>query len=119
MTGLKWKEQVEWTGIDWSASVVVQEQVGSDEGRKSYLSEAHVMGSRLVEDHILEREEHCQEQEERLPMSSTWKDQAVKELDCSPGRSGTSSETWVGTGVRKSQQFKQRCIHNIMQNAVS
>ena len=77
------------------------------------------MGSRLIEDHILEREEHCQEQEERLPMSSTWKDQAVKELDCSPGRSGTSSETWVGTGVKKGQQFKQRCIHNIMQNAVS
>ena len=77
------------------------------------------MGSRLVEDHILGREEHCQEQEEPVPMSSTLKDQAVKELDYSPERIGTSSETWVGTGVKKSQQFKQRCIHNIMQNAES
>ena len=77
------------------------------------------MGSRLVEDHILEREEHCQEQEERLPMSSTWMDQVVEELDYSPGRSGTSSATWVGTGGKKVQQFKQRCIHNLMQNAVS
>ena len=69
MTGLKWKEQAEGTGADWSASVM--ERAGSDEDRISYLSEAHVMGSRLVEDHILEREEHCQEQEERLPMRST------------------------------------------------
>ena len=79
------------------------------------------MGSRLVEDHILGREEHCQEQEELVPMSSTLKDQAVKELDYSSERSGTSSATWVGTGFKKSisQQFKQRCIHNIMQNAKS
>ena len=77
------------------------------------------MGSRLVEDHILGREEHCREQEEPVPMSSTLKDQLVKELDYSPERSGTSSATWVGTGFRKSQQFKQRCIHNIMQNAQS
>ena len=59
------------------------------------------MGSRLVEDHILGREEHCQEQEELMPMRSTLKDQEVKELDYSPGRSGTSSATWVGTGVKK------------------
>ena len=58
MTGLKWKEQVEGTGADWSAYVV--ELAGGDEDRISYLSEAHGMGSRLVEDHILEREEHCQ-----------------------------------------------------------
>ena len=77
------------------------------------------MGSRLVEDHILGREEHCQEQEELMPMSSTLKDQEVKELDYSPGRSGTSSATWVGTGGKKVQQFKQRCIHNLMQNAKS
>ena len=77
------------------------------------------MGSRLVEDHILEREEHCQEQEERLPMRSTWKGQVVGELDYSPGGSGTNSAAWVGTGGKKVQQFKQRCIHNLMQNAKS
>ena len=99
MTGLKWKEQVEGTGTEWAASVV--RRAGSDEDRTSYLSEAHVMGSRLVEDHILEREEHCQEQEERLPMRSTWKDLVVKELDYSPGGSGTKSATWIGTGVKK------------------
>ena len=101
VTELKWKGQVEWTGIDWSVSVFALGQVGSDGDRKSYLSEAHAMGSRLVEDHILGREEHCQEQEELMPMSSTLKDQEVKELDYSPGRSGTSSATWVGTGVKK------------------
>ena len=77
------------------------------------------MGSRLVEDRILGREEHCREQEEPVPMRSTEKDQLVKELDYSPERSGTSSATWVGTGFKKVQQFQQRCIHNIMQNATS
>ena len=100
-TELKWKERVEGTGIDWAAFGLALGQVGSDEDRTSYLSEAHAMGSRLVEDHILGREEHCQEQEELMPMSSTLKDQEVKELDYSPGRSGTSSATWVGTGVKK------------------
>ena len=69
MTKRKWKEQAEGTEVDWSVSVMGRAE--SDEDRTSYLSEAHVMGSRLVEDHILEREEHCQEQEERLPMRST------------------------------------------------
>ena len=106
MTGLKWKEQVEGTGTEWAASVV--RRAGSDEDRTSYLSEAHVMGSRLVEDHILEREEHCQEQEERLPMRSTWKDQVVEELDYSPGGSGTNSATWIGTGVKKSSTVQTK-----------
>ena len=65
------------------------------------------MGSRRLEDHILEREEHCQEQEELVPMSSTMKVQVEGELDCSPERSETSSATWVGTGLEKVQQLKQ------------
>ena len=77
------------------------------------------MGSRLAEDHIHGREEHCQEQEELVPMSSTLKVQAEEELDYSPERSETSSATWVGTGLEKVQQFKLRCIHNTMHNAES
>ena len=38
-------------------------------------------GSRPVEDRILELEEHCQEQEELMPMSSTMQGQVQKELD--------------------------------------
>ena len=63
------------------------------------------MGSRLAEDHILEREEHCQGQEDSVPMSSTTKVHVVEELDYSPGRSGTRSAAWVGTG-EKVQQLK-------------
>ena len=73
--------------------------------RISYLSGAYAMGSRLAEDHILEREEHCQGQEDSVPMSSTTKVHVVGELDCSPGRSETRSATWVGTG-EKNQQLK-------------
>ena len=96
---------MEWTGIDWAASASGQEQVGVDVDQISYLSGTYVMGSRPVEDHTLEHEEHCQEQEDSLPKSSTTQVHVVGELDCSPGRSETSSATWVGTG-EKNQQLK-------------
>ena len=82
-----------------------QGQVGIDVDRISYLSGAYAMGSRLAEDHILEREEHCQGQEDSVPMSSTTKVHVAGELDCSPGRSETRSATWVGTG-EEIQQLK-------------
>ena len=96
---------MEGTEIDWAASASGQGQVGIDVDRISYLSGAYVMGSRRVGDHILEPEEHCQEQEDSVPMSSTTKVHVVGELDCSPGRSETRSATWVGTG-EKVQQLK-------------
>ena len=102
MTGLRWRKQVEWTGIDWAASASGQGQVGIDVDRISYLSEPCVMGSRLAGDRILELEERCQEQEDSVPMSSTTKVHVVGELDCSPGRSETRSATWVGTGEKSS-----------------
>ena len=100
MTGLMWRKQVEWTGIDWAASASGQGQVGIDGDRISYLSGAYAMGSRRVGDHILEPEEHCQEQEDSVPMSSTTKVHVVGELDCSPGRSETRSATWVKRAKR-------------------
>ena len=87
---------MEWTEIDWAVSASEQGQAGADVDQISYLSEPCVMGSRRVGDHIREPEEHCQEQEDSLPMSSTTKVHVVGELDCSPGRSGTRSATWVG-----------------------
>ena len=68
----------------------------------SYLSGTRAAGSRPVEDHILEHEEHCQEQEDSLPKSSTTQVHVEGELDCSPERSETSSATWVGTGSKGS-----------------
>ena len=96
---------MEWTGFDWTTSASGQEQVEVDVDQISYLSGTCVMGSRPVGDHTLEHEEHCQEQEDSLPKSSTTQVHVVGELDCSPGRSETSSATWVGTG-EKNQQLK-------------
>ena len=96
---------MEWTGIDWATSASGQGQVEVDVDQISYLSGTYVMGSRPVGDHTLEHEEHCQEQEDSLPKSSTTQVHVVGELDCSPGRSETSSATWVGTG-EKIQQLK-------------
>ena len=96
---------MEWTGFDWTASASGQGQVEVDVDQISYLNGTYVMGSRPVEDHTLEHEEHCQEQEDSLPKSSTTQVHVVGELDCSPGRSETSSATWVGTG-EKDQQLK-------------
>ena len=65
------KEEVGWSLVDWavSASELVRTEIGSDHGTS--LSETGASGSRPVGDHILEREEHFQEQEDSLPMSST------------------------------------------------
>ena len=68
----------------------------------SDLNGTYAMGSRPVEDHTLEHEGHCQEQEDSLPESSTTQVLVVGELDCSPERSETSSATWVGTGSKGS-----------------
>ena len=107
-----------WTGVEWITSADGPDRSDGELDRRMYLSGTRSMGSRPVEDHTLEHEEHCQEQEELVPMSSTLKDQAVKELGYSPERSGTSSATWEDTDS-KAQQFKLRCIHNTMQNAKS
>ena len=96
---------MEWTGIDWAASASGQGLVEVDVDQISYLNGTYVMGSRPVEDHTLEHEGHCQEQEDSLPKSSTTQVHVVGKLDCSPGRSETSSATWVGTG-EKNQQLK-------------
>ena len=96
---------MEWTGFDWTASASGQGQVEVDVDQISYLSGTYVMGSRPVGDHTLEHEEHCQEQEDSLPKSSTTQVHVEEEQDCSPGRSETSSATWAGTG-EKIQQLK-------------
>ena len=87
---------MEGTEIEWAAAASGQGQVEGDVDQKSYLSGPCVMGSRRFADHILEHEEHCQEQEDSVPVSSTTKDHVVGELDCSPGGSETRSATWVG-----------------------
>ena len=68
----------------------------------SYLSGTRATGSRPVGDHILEHEDHCQEQEASLPKSSPTQVQVEGALDCSPGRVETSAATWVGTGSKGS-----------------
>ena len=59
-----------------------------------HLSEACVTGSRPEEDHILEREQRFQEQEDSLPRSSTSSDQVEGEQDCSSAGIGTNAATW-------------------------
>ena len=87
---------MEETETEWVAAASEQGQTEVDVDQKSYLSGPCVMGSRRFADHILEHEEHCQEQEDSLPVSSTPKGRVVGELDCSPGGSETRSATWVG-----------------------
>ena len=81
------------------------ERTASESDRGTNLGETGASGSRPVGDHILEREEHCQEQEDSLPKSSTTQVHVEEEQDCSPERSETSSATWLGTG-EKIQQLK-------------
>ena len=107
---------MEWTAVDWTTSAYGPERTEVELDHISYLSGTRATGSRPVEDHILEHEEHCQEQEDSLPKSSTTQVQVEGELDCSPGRIETSAATWEDTGL-KAQQFKLRCIHNTMQNS--
>ena len=96
---------MEWTVFDWTASAYGPELVEVELDQISYLSGACATGSRPVGDRIHEHEEHCQEQEDSMPKSSTAQVQVEVELDCSPEGSETSSATWVGTG-EKSQQLK-------------
>ena len=96
------KGKVEWNVVDWTASAYGPERTESEWDRVMYLSGTSAAGSRPVGDHILEHEEHCQEQEDSLPKSSTTQVQVEGELDCSPGRIETSAATWAGTGSKSS-----------------
>ena len=87
------KVEVGWNSVDWTTSAHGPERAENELDRGTYLSGTSASGSRPVGDHILEREEHCQEQEDSLPMSSTAQVQVEGELDCSPGRSETSAAT--------------------------
>ena len=107
---------MEWNEADWTTSAYGPERTEVVLDHRPYLSGTRASGSRPVGDHILEHEEHCQEQEDSLPKSSTTQVQVEGELDCSPGRIETSAATWEDTGL-KAQQFKLRCIHNTMQNS--
>ena len=99
------KVEVGWNSVDWTTSANGPERTESELDHGTYLSGTSASGSRPVGDHILEREEHCQEQEDSLPKSSTTQVHVEGELDCSPEKSETSSATWVGTG-EKIQQLK-------------
>ena len=96
------KGEVGWNLVDWTKCAYGSERTENESDRGTDLSETCATGSRPVEDHILEHEEHCQEQEDSLPKSSTTQVQVEGELDCSPGRIETSAATWVGTGSKSS-----------------
>ena len=89
---------MEWTGDDWITSAYGPDQTEVELDHRMYLSGTCATGSRPVGDHTLEHDEHCQEQEDSLPKSSTTQDQVEGELDCSPGRIETSAATWEDTG---------------------
>ena len=95
---LRLNGEVGWNLVDWTQVAYGSERTENELDRGMDLSETGASGSRPVEDHILEREEHCQEREDSLPMSSTTQVQVEGELDYSPGRIETSAATWVGTG---------------------
>ena len=57
--------------MDWTKGAPGAGKAANESDRGTDLSETGASGSRPVEDHILEHEEHCQEQEDSLPMSST------------------------------------------------
>ena len=93
---------MEWSAVDWTTSAYGPERTEVELDHISYLSGTCATGSRPVGDHILEHEEHCQEQEDSLPKSSTTQVQVEGELDCSPEGIETSAATWVGTGSKGS-----------------
>ena len=95
------KGEVGWSLVDWTTSAYGPERTEGELDHETDLSGARAAGSRPVGDHILEHEEHCQEQEDSLPKSSTTQVQVEGELDCSPGRIETSAATWVGTGSKR------------------
>ena len=84
---------MEWSAVDWTTSAYGPERTEVELDHISYLSGTCATGSRPVGDHIREHEEHCQEQEDSLPKSSTTQVHVEGELDCSPERSETSLAT--------------------------
>ena len=60
-----------WTGVEWITSADGPDRSDGELDRRMYLSGTRSMGSRPVEDHILEHEDRCQELEDSLPKSST------------------------------------------------
>ena len=96
---------MEWSAVEEASFACGPERTEVEMDQISDLSGTCATGSRPVEDHILEHEERCQEQEDSLPKSSTTQVHVEGELDCSPEKSETSSATWVGTG-EKIQQLK-------------
>ena len=89
----KLKGEVGWNLVDWTKCAHGAGRAANESDRGTGLSETCAVGSRPVEDHILEHEEHCQEQEDSLPMSSTKQVQVEGELDCSPEGGETSAAT--------------------------
>ena len=79
---------------DWAWVTSEWELDECEQDHESNLSEACVTGSRLKEDHILEHEQRCQEQEDSLPRSSTSQDQVEGGQDCSSARIDTNAATW-------------------------
>ena len=80
--------------MDWAWVTSEWELDECEQDHGSNLSEASVTGSRPNEDHILEHEQRCQEQEDSLPRSSTSSDQVEGGQDCSSARIGTNAATW-------------------------
>ena len=80
--------------MDWAWVTPEWELDECEQDHGSNLSEASVTGSRPNEDHILEHEQRCQEQEDSLPRSSTSSDQVEGGQDCSSARIGTNAATW-------------------------
>ena len=65
------KGEVGWNLVDWTKCAYGSERTENELDRGTDLSETGASGSRPVEDHILEHEGHCQEQEDSLPERST------------------------------------------------
>ena len=79
---------------DWAWVTSEWELDECEQDHESNLSEACVTGSQLKEDHILEHEQRCQEQEDSWPRSSTSQDQAEGGQDCSSARIDTNAASW-------------------------
>ena len=62
---------MEWSAVEEASFAYGPERTEGELDHETDLSGARAAGSRPVGDHILEHEEHCQEQEDSLPMSST------------------------------------------------
>ena len=85
---------MEVSPMDWAWVTSEWELDECEQDHGSNLSEACVTGSRPKEDHILEHEQRCQEQEDSLPRSSTSQDQVEGGQDSSSARIDTNAATW-------------------------